>query len=107
MTPRERVLAAINHREPDRVPIDLGSTIVTGIMAVPYRQLKMRWGLDGLVKVHDWKQQLALVEEPVLQKIGVDVRPTLPEVWYPECPPAASTSTTYIIRSGMRKASKI
>jgi uroporphyrinogen decarboxylase len=79
MKPRERVLAAINHKEPDRVPIDLGSTIVTGIMAVPYRQLKLRWGLDGVVKVHDWKQQLALVEEPVLRRIGVDVRPTLPE----------------------------
>lgn len=79
MTPRERVLKALNHKEPDRVPIDLGSTIVTGIMAIPYRQLKLRWGLGGEVKLVDWKQQLALVEEPVLQRIGVDVRPTLPE----------------------------
>ncbi len=32
MTSRERVRAAINHREPDRVPIDIGGTKVTGFM---------------------------------------------------------------------------
>ena len=31
MTPRERVARALNHKEPDRVPIDLGASRVTGI----------------------------------------------------------------------------
>jgi uroporphyrinogen decarboxylase len=30
---RERVLAAINHQEPDRIPIDIGGSLVSGIMA--------------------------------------------------------------------------
>jgi len=32
-TSKKRVLTSINHKEPDRVPIDLGGTIVSGIMA--------------------------------------------------------------------------
>ena len=31
MTSRERVMAALEHREPDRIPLDLGGTIMTGI----------------------------------------------------------------------------
>ena len=37
---KERVLAAINHKEPDKIPIDLGSTQVTGISATAYHNLK-------------------------------------------------------------------
>ena len=33
MNPRERILAAIEHREPDRVPLDLGATPSSGISA--------------------------------------------------------------------------
>ena len=39
MTPRERILAALDHREPDRVPIDLGSSIVTSITRAAYEPL--------------------------------------------------------------------
>jgi len=34
MTSRERILAAINHKEPDRVPVDLGATASSGISVV-------------------------------------------------------------------------
>jgi len=78
MTSRERVSAAINHREPDRVPIDLGGSIVTGIMAMPYARFKSYLGIsEGEIRVIDWKQQLAAVEEPVLERIGGDVVPSL------------------------------
>ena len=40
MTSRERVLAALNHHEPDRIPIDLGSTQVTGIHVIAARGLR-------------------------------------------------------------------
>jgi len=40
LTSRERVRRAINHKEPDRIPLDLGSTLVTGIQAGIYTQLK-------------------------------------------------------------------
>ena len=36
MTPRERILAALDHQESDRVPIDLGSSIVTSITKAAY-----------------------------------------------------------------------
>jgi len=40
MNSRERVLATIRHEEPDRVPIDIGSTCVTNINLIAYGNLK-------------------------------------------------------------------
>jgi len=74
MTPRARVLAAIEHREPDRVPVDLGATPSSGISAAAYGRLRSRLGLaDGPVLVYDVVQQLAQPEEAVLDRFGVDV----------------------------------
>jgi uroporphyrinogen decarboxylase len=74
MTPRERVRTALDHREPDRVPIDLGATPVTGISALAYARLKRHLGLDSEpVRVADILLQLAEVEEPVRRRFGVDV----------------------------------
>ena len=44
MTPRERIIASIEHREPDQVPVDLGSTPSSGISAVAYSWLKTYLG---------------------------------------------------------------
>ncbi len=74
MNSRERTLTALSHREPDRVPIDLGSSLVTGINGVAYHRLKQYLGLDGQpVRLADIILQLAEVEEPVRQRFGVDV----------------------------------
>ena len=74
MTSRERVLAALNHREPDRVPLDLGASGVTGIMVSPYAALRQALGLGGPPpKVSDLIQMLGEVELPVLQALGCDV----------------------------------
>lgn len=76
MTSRERVLAAIDHREPDRLPVDLGGMRSTGIMALAYARLKEHLGLEGgNIYVYDPGQQLALVEETVLRRYDVDVVP--------------------------------
>ena len=73
MTSRERVRRAINHQEADRVPLDLGSTLVTGIAASVYARLKKNLGIEGgSVRVYDPFQMLAEVEEPVKKKLGVD-----------------------------------
>jgi len=73
MTSRERVRASINHKQPDRVPLDLGSTLVTGIQAGIYAKLKKALGITGgVVKVYDPFQMLAEVEENVKKMIGVD-----------------------------------
>lgn len=58
MNSRERVLAAIWHEEPDRVPIDIGSTCVTNINLIAYGNLKRHLGLtDGKARIfHTWVQ---------------------------------------------------
>ena len=90
MTPRERVLAAIDHREPDRVPVDLGATPSSGISAIAYGRLKQHLGLtEGHNRVYDVVQQLAQPEDMILDRFGVDVVDlgrtfdTRDEDWYP------------------------
>jgi uroporphyrinogen decarboxylase len=74
MNSRERVLTALNHKEPDRVPFDMGGTVATGIQAKAYRRFRQYLGLpEKAVTIIDMLQQLALVEEDVMQRLGVDV----------------------------------
>lgn len=73
MTSRERVVKAINHQLPDRVPRDLGTTLVTGIHAGTYAELKQALGIgDGHVRVYDPFQILAEVEMPVRRALKID-----------------------------------
>ncbi len=73
MTSRERVRAAIHHQKPDRVPLDLGSTLVTGIQVSAYARLKKALGITaGVNRVADPYQMLAQVEDPVKKALGVD-----------------------------------
>ena len=73
MTSRERVRKAIFHEEPDRPPLDLGSTLVTGIHVSAYKRLKKALGIaGGLPRVYDPFQMLGVVEEPVKKALGVD-----------------------------------
>jgi uroporphyrinogen decarboxylase len=74
MTPRERILAAIRHREPDRVPIDMGATPSSGISAIAYGRLKKHLGITGgATRVYDVVQQLAQPEEQILDRFRIDV----------------------------------
>ena len=72
MTSRERVMRAINHQQPDRAPIDLGATRQSGIAASAYHQLKQRLNLHTPTRVVDLTQFLAEVEQPILDRFGVD-----------------------------------
>jgi uroporphyrinogen decarboxylase len=73
MTSRERVLAAINHREADRVPIDLGG-FQTGIHRDAYADLVAHLGLSEPLEIRDPVQQLAAPSEEVLRRFHVDTR---------------------------------
>ena len=74
MTSRERVQAAIQHQQPDRVPIDLGGMRSTGIMAVAYHRLKEYLGINtGETFHYDLVQSLAQPEDEILERFGVDV----------------------------------
>ncbi|MFW6164206.1 MAG: methyltransferase, partial [Planctomycetota bacterium] len=73
MTSRERILAALDHREPDRVPIDLSGHRSSGVAAMAYPHLRQALGLPPRpVRVYDIIQQLAVVDEDVLDRFGVD-----------------------------------
>ena len=64
MNSRERVVAALNHRQPDRVPVDFGSHRSSGIMAIAYAKLKKALGITtGDVYVYDMVQQLVIDDE--------------------------------------------
>ena len=74
MTSHERFIAAINHREPDRVPVDLGSSPSTGISAIAYSNLKKFLGItSGNVRINDVIQQLARPEEDILTSFQIDL----------------------------------
>jgi len=73
MNHRERVLATIEHRQPDRVPIDFGGHRSSGIAAIAYAKLRDALGLERRpVRVYDPIQQLAIVDDDVLDRFDVD-----------------------------------
>ncbi len=75
MNSRERTLLALNHKEPDRVPLDMGGTVVTGISVKAYRKLRKHLGLPEIEpEIVDIFQQIAKVDDDVLEKLGVDVK---------------------------------
>ncbi len=85
MTSKERLICALNHKEPDRVPIDFGSTRMTGIMAIAYKKLRKYIGLNtNNIKVYDIMQQLALIDDDIMKRFEIDivgVEPKFPRVW--------------------------
>lgn len=75
MDSRQRVITAINHKEPDRIPFDLGGTYVTGINMKAYIALRTHLGLPQFKPaLMDINQQIAWVDDDVVGKLGVDVK---------------------------------
>ena len=73
MDSRQRVLDALEHRKPDRVPVDFGGHRSSAINGMAYARLKKALGIDtGHVYMYDMVQQLAIVEPDVLDALGVD-----------------------------------
>ncbi|MBI2435430.1 MAG: methyltransferase [Candidatus Hydrogenedentes bacterium] len=73
MNSRERVLAALNHQEPDRVPVDFSGHRSSGIAAIAYARLREHLGLPKkTIRVYDPVQQLAIIDDDILDRFGVD-----------------------------------
>lgn len=73
MTSRERVLKSLEHIEPDRVAIDFGGHRSSGIAALAYSRLRKDLGLPYKpVKVYDIIQQLAVIDEDILDRFEID-----------------------------------
>ncbi len=86
MTSRERILAALAHKEPDRVPIDLGGTESSGMTAVAYANLCEHVGVNDVPRVFDVFQQVALVSDEVRRRFHIDTQPLAfePSIWSDE-----------------------
>ncbi|MBM3145180.1 MAG: hypothetical protein FJ010_09465 [Chloroflexi bacterium] len=76
MTSRERVLAAINHEEPDRVPIVIGASNATGIKMKPYRGIKELAGIAAPDNyIYEWPELgTAEIDEATMRRLHSDVR---------------------------------
>lgn len=78
MTSRERVLTALNHEEPDCVPVDLGGTVMSGIMALALDRFRTHLGIGKPVKVYELFQMLGEVELDLVEHLGIDTLPVEP-----------------------------
>jgi len=79
LTPRERVLATINHEVPDRVPLIMGVSNATGIKMKPYRELKQLIGVEAADNyIYQWPELgTAEIDEETMLRLRVDVRAVL------------------------------
>ena len=79
MNSLERVLAAMDNKEPDRIPFDLGSSLVTGITKTAYINLARALGEDtGEIVFYDTVQQLPELPESMVEKLEIDIRGIIP-----------------------------
>ncbi len=79
MNSRERALTTFEHREPDRVPFDMGSVQVTGIQISAYQNLREALGLPEVpVDLSDTIQQLATIDDDIAGRLGIDFRGLYP-----------------------------
>ena len=73
MLSRERVLMALNHQEPDRVPMDFGGTSFTGIQVTAYESLKKHLGIETPSVLASKRAQLVVVEDAIKDRLHTDV----------------------------------
>jgi hypothetical protein len=76
---RERLIATLNHKQPDRIPIDFGGTPTTGVHVSCVAELRDYYGLEKRpVYVHEPYQMLGLLDEDLLDAMGLDVAGVYP-----------------------------
>ena len=74
----ERVRTALEHKEADNVPFDLGGAAVTGINVHALRALRKYLGLPDTVTVKDKITQIANIEEDLIERLKIDVKGVCP-----------------------------
>lgn len=90
MTSRQRILNALQHREADRVPRDLGGTESSGMTALALHKLQTHLGLPGAIKVFEPYQYVAYINADLRQRFKIDAANLTPEpaAWTPRHNPA-------------------
>lgn len=80
MTPKQRIRAAIDHQQPDKLPVDFGSSFITGIHCSVVEQLRDHYNLEKRsARVCEPYQMLGEVEEDLLDAMRLDVQPIFPQ----------------------------
>lgn len=77
MDSRERVLASLNHSEPDRVPIDIGGGVSTSMVAEVYEKLKLHLGIPGTLQYLSFFYRVARLDENALVYLNSDCCPLI------------------------------
>ncbi|MCW5978515.1 MAG: hypothetical protein KIT09_10575 [Bryobacteraceae bacterium] len=79
MTPRERILAAVSRRAPDRLPVDLGSTLASTITIGAQRRLRgwLGMGEDAPVELFSRRSGTVIPDEAILERFGACARPVI------------------------------
>lgn len=77
MNSRDRVIITINHKEPDKIPIDLASTTVSSINYMAYKNLRqyLNMELDSHPKISHIHQGTVFPREDLLKRFKIDFRP--------------------------------
>jgi len=88
MTARERVLSALNHQEPDRVPVALGGGPY-GVVDALYFKLLQRFDLGDPVAPFRKGHNISYMDDRLFAKLGIDTR----YVWPGASPSSPSTET--------------
>jgi len=99
MSKRKDLLDAINHRQPEKVPIDLGSSSVTGIHVLCLERLREYCGLEKRpIIVIDAYEMLGLVEDDIKEALGIGVsavRPPISRYGFPNLEPYKTYKTLW------------
>lgn len=85
MSPRERVMAALRHEEPDRVPFDCGGTGTTSLTVEAYENLKAHEGISAPTVIMYKAFRVARLDEETMRRLGSDLRPVVikpPKNWH-------------------------
>lgn len=75
---RERVIKALSHQEPDRIPFDLGSTPHSSVHIGAYQKLKAHFEVNGKDRIINRMTQIVAVDESILQALDIDLRLAVP-----------------------------
>jgi uroporphyrinogen decarboxylase len=104
MNHKERVLTALNHEEPDRVPVDLGGRQTT-FMVETYEQFKSHLGMYDLpTKMMSHKWQTAYVDEQILNRFSIDCRHIRPPMKVePEFSETDNAKVTFVDEWGVKR----
>jgi uroporphyrinogen decarboxylase len=78
MTSRERVMAAVSHRQPDRVPLDLGGTRNSTMVVEAYEKLQRHFGVGDPPRMCERMMRVVEVGEPILRALQIDTRAVFP-----------------------------